>query len=230
MDKHARYIGIWKEESKMENIINETIKYIKGIFEHDYSGHDFFHSLRVYKTAVEIAKYENANIYLVSLAALLHDVDDIKLSPKTHNKKDNAVAFMKKMNISQKDISTICEIIDSVSFKGFDTIKPSSIEAKCVQDADRLDALGAIGIARAFAYGGNHNRPIYDPDIKPIEEIGKEEYQNNTSTTINHFYEKLFKLKELMNTEYGTKIAVQREDFMRMFIKEFMLEWNGDNN
>lgn len=212
----------------MEKIITDTIEYIKSIFKNDFSGHDYFHSLRVYKTALQIAQKENADVNIVALAALLHDVDDRKLSPQTYENKDNAVRFLKDRKVSDESISQICRIIDEVSFNGNDSVIPSTIEGKCVQDADRLDALGAVGIARTFAYGGSHNRPIYDPEIEPKLDMNKEEYQNYVSTSINHFYEKLFLLKGLMNTNCGKVIAEKREEYMEKFIEEFMLEWNGE--
>lgn len=213
----------------MEKIIDDAIEFIKSIFENDFSGHDFFHSLRVYKTALEIAQQENADTDLVALAALLHDVDDRKLSPQTYEHKDHAVGFLKDRKVSDENISRICRIIEEVSFNGSDSAIPSTVEGKCVQDADRLDALGAIGIARAFAYGGSHNRPMYDPEIKPALAMNKEEYQRHESTSINHFYEKLFLLKGLMNTNSGRAIAEKREAYMKAFIEEFMIEWDGED-
>mgnify|MGYP001108486695 CR=1 FL=1 len=210
-----------------ETIINDALKFVRDAFNDDYSGHDYFHTLRVYKMATRIAEQENANLIIVQLAALLHDVDDIKLSPKTYENKDKAVDFLKKHGISKEMIKTICNIIGEVSFRGTDSVSPETIEGKCVQDADRLDAMGAIGIARTFAYGGNHNRVLYDPDIKPIVNMNADKYQSRVSTTINHFYEKLFQLKDLMNTEHGKKIAEQREDYMRAYISEFLDEWDG---
>lgn len=210
-----------------ERNIEEAIKFIKKIFENDFSGHDYFHSLRVYKTAVMIAEQEKADVEIVSLAALLHDVDDFKLSPDTYENKTNAVSFLEKQNVSSEMIVRICKIIDEVSFKGTDTVQPTSIEGKCVQDADRIDALGAIGIARAFAYGGSCNRAMHDPDIEPVTGMSGQQYQAHVSTTINHFYEKLFLLKDLMNTNEGKKIAIQREAFMREYLEEFMKEWEG---
>lgn len=165
-------------------LINDALEFVRNLFHNDYSGHDHFHTLRVYKMATRIAEQENSNLIIVQLAALLHDVDDIKLSPET-------------------------------------------IEGKCVQDADRLDAMGAIGIARAFAYGGNHNRIIYDPDIKPTVNMNGSQYHNHISTTINHFYEKLFSLKDLMNTDTARRIAEQREEYMKLYISEFFEEWDG---
>ena len=150
-----------------EMIIYDALEFVRNTFQDDYSGHDYFHTLRVYKMAMRIAEQENADLLTVRLAALLHDVDDIKLSPETYENKDRAVEFLRKHSISEAMIKTICSIIDEVSFRGTDSITPKTNEGKCVQDADRLDAMGAIGIARAFTYGGNHNRIIYDPDIKP---------------------------------------------------------------
>ena len=211
----------------MENTVEKALEYVKKVFENDYSGHDFFHILRVYKMATNIAIKEKADLKIVQLAALLHDVDDIKLSPETHTNKDKARNFLTINNVSETNIETICQIIDEISYRGNDSVVPKTLEGKCVQDADRLDAIGAIGIARAFAYGGNHNRVIYDPDITPNLNMGSEEYIKGKSTTINHFYEKLFKLKDLMNTDIAKIIAQQRENYMKDYINEFMNEWDG---
>lgn len=208
-------------------IISDALEFVRNIFNGDYSGHDFFHTLRVYKMATRLAEQENANLIIVQLAALLHDVDDIKLSTETYANKDRAAAFLREHGISEEMIKTICGIIDEVSFKGIDSITPETMEGKCVQDADRLDAIGAIGIARAFAYGGSHDRVIYDPEIKPAVNLNANQYQSHKSTTINHFYEKLFLLKDLMNTAAAKEIAEQREKFMRIYISEFLDEWDG---
>ena len=210
-----------------DEIINQALEYVKKIFENDFSGHDYFHTLRVFKMATHIATEEKANLEIVQLAALLHDVDDIKLSPQTHAQKINARRFLAANNFPETTICNICQIIDEVSYLGNDSVTPKTLEGKCVQDADRLDALGAVGIARAFAYGGNHNRLMYHPDIKPKMNMGKEEYINHVSTSVNHFYEKLFKLTELMNTSTAKKIATEREAYMKSFIAEFMDEWDG---
>lgn len=211
----------------MKNIIDNALEYVKGVFETDYSGHDFFHTFRVYKMATHIAIKEKANLEIVQLVALLHDVDDIKLSPETHIKKDKARSFLIANNVDETVIDTICQIIDEISYRGTDSIIPKTLEGKCVQDSDRLDAIGAIGIARAFAYGGNHNRAIYNPDISPKLNMSAEEYNNHISTTINHFYEKLFNLKDLMNTNSAKNIAQAREMYMKDYISEFMDEWEG---
>ena len=210
-----------------DEIINQALEYVKKIFENDFSGHDYFHTLRVFKMATHIATEEKANLEIVQLAALLHDVDDIKLSPQTHAQKINARRFLAANNFPETTICNICQIIDEVSYLGNDSVTPKTLEGKCVQDADRLDALGAVGIARVFAYGGNHNRLMYHPDIKPKMNMGKEEYINHISTTVNHFYEKLFKLTELINTSTARKIATEREAYMKNFIAEFMDEWDG---
>lgn len=176
-------------------VIENAVKYVKQIFANDCSGHDYYHTMRVYRLAVQIAKEENADMLIVQLAALLHDVDDAKLSPETYATKRNAVDFMESNGLDNEIIEAVCKIIEEVSFAGTDSVVPSTIEGKCVQDADRLDAMGAIGIARTFAYGGSKGRKIYDPEIKPLVNMGKEEYrQNQNSTSINHFYEKLLLL------------------------------------
>ena len=211
----------------MENIIDSALEYVEETFKTDYSGHDYFHTLRVFKMASNIALKEKANLKIVQLAALLHDVDDIKLSPETHKNKDKARRFLADNNVNDDDIETICRIIDEISYKGNDSVTPETLEGKCVQDADRLDAIGAIGIARTFAFGGNHNRVMHDPDIKPNPDMNAEEYHSHVSTTINHFYEKLFKLKDLMNTDVAKTIAQKREKYMEDYISEFMDEWEG---
>lgn len=208
---------------------DKETEFIKNVFSGDSSGHDFYHTVRVYKLATQIAEHEKADVKTVQLAALLHDVDDIKLSPDTYSEKKNAVSFMTAGNVDRKTIEAVCKIIDSVSFVGTDSVIPETIEGKCVQDADRLDAMGAIGIARTFAYGGSKGRSIYDPEIKPKTGMNKEEYRNNeNSTSINHFYEKLLLLESMMNTSEGRRLAKRRMAVMQEFLDEFIAEWNGE--
>lgn len=207
-------------------IIRNALDFVREVFQNDYSGHDYFHTLRVYKTATRIAEAEGADVATVSLAALLHDVDDRKLSPETCVNKDKARAFLRENGASEASIENICKIIAEVSFS--EGIVPDTLESQCVQDADRLDALGAVGIARTFAYGGSHHREMYNPDIPPKINMSKEEYANSKSTSINHFYEKLFQLRDLLNTSSAKQIAEYRENFMHNFVNEFLSEWNGD--
>ena len=199
-------------------LISCALDYVKELFANDFSGHDFSHTYRVYRTATRIAERENANIELVQLAAILHDVDDRKLSPETHAAKANAVRFMHDQNVAQDRIQTVCDIISAVSFSENRGRIPGTLEGKCVQDADRLDALGAIGIARTFAYGGSHGRPMHDPNIQP---------GSDPSTSLNHFYEKLFLLKDMMHTQTGREMAEKRDQFMHSYISVFMDEWDG---
>ena len=217
------------QEKKGSMMIENAIKYVKQIFADDCSGHDYHHTMRVYRLAVQIAKKENADLLIVQLAALLHDVDDAKLSPETYATKKNAVDFMESNGLDNEIIETVCKIIEEVSFAGTDSVVPSTIEGKCVQDADRLDAIGAIGIARAFAYGGSKGRKIYDPEINPLVNISKEKYrQNQNSTSINHFYEKLLLLKDMMNTDAAKRMAEHRQAVMEAYLEEFMAEWEGE--
>lgn len=210
-------------------MIDKALEYIKELFANDSSGHDYFHTLRVYQTATEIARQEQADVTIVQLAALLHDVDDEKLFPETHADKKNAVDFMTANGVDAETIRRVCKIIGEVSFAGTDSVVPGTIEGKCVQDADRLDAIGAIGIARTFAYGGSRGRKIYDPDVRPNMGMSKEAYRNNVnSPSINHFYEKLLLLKDMMNTSTGKKLAEHRHTVMQAFLEEFMAEWNGE--
>lgn len=207
-------------------LIERAKEYVKEKFENEFSGHDYFHTLRVFNMATRISESEGANLEIVQLAALLHDVDDRKISPETHENQANAREFLIANRVNDEAIEIICKIIREISF-GTNDSSPTTLEGQCVQDADRLDAIGAIGIARAFAYGGNHNRHMYHPDIKPSLNMRKEEYIRSESTTINHFYEKLFKLTALMNTQTAIQIAEKREAYMRDFISKFLDEWNG---
>lgn len=207
-------------------VILRALEYVKHVFENDYSGHDYFHTYRVYKMAGRLAEAEGADVETVQLAALLHDVDDRKLSPDTCENKDKARAFLAENGVEAARIEWICRMIGEVSFGS--GIAPDTPESRCLQDADRLDAIGAVGIGRAFAYGGSHSRAMYDPDIPPKMNMTKEEYRSSQSTTINHFHEKLFLIKDLLNTETARRIAQRREAFMHQFMDEFMEEWNGE--
>ena len=219
------------ERNGRKNMTTELIKqaqiYVRDKFEYEFSGHDYFHTLRVFKMATRIAQNEGAELEVVQLSALLHDVDDRKISPETYQTQSNARNFLSSNGVDDETIDNICKIIREISFGSNDAV-PTSLEGQCVQDADRLDAIGAIGIARAFAYGGNHNRHMYHPDIKPNLNMTKEEYRNSESTTINHFYEKLFKLSALMNTKTAIEIAKEREAYMQEFVSKFMVEWEGN--
>jgi len=205
----------------MQTVIDRALRYVEEIFQSDHSGHDSFHTFRVYKMATNLAFEEHADLQIVQLAALLHDVDDVKLSPETAANKDRARGFLAENQVAQPVIEAICQIIEEISYKGTDSVVPKTLEGKCVQDADRLDAIGAIGIARAFAYGGNHNRVMHDPSIAPKPDMDEAEYRNHVSTTVNHFYEKLFKLTDLINTDAAKRIARERERYMKNYIAEF---------
>ena len=200
----------------MNNIIEEAKAFAREIFAGDASGHDFDHTMRVFRMATRIAETEGADILTVQLAALLHDVDDRKLSPETSEEKLRAAEFLRSHHVEGERISGILHIIDTISFsagKG----APESIEGKCVQDADRLDAMGAIGIARTFAYGGSRGRAIHDS-------AGEDK-----TTSIQHFYDKLLLLRDRMNTESGREIAQQRHAFMQEFLNRFYDEWEGES-
>ena len=213
-----------------ENLINETIAFVKKELENAEGGHDWFHVERVYKNAALIANGENCDILIVQLGALLHDIADSKFydGDETVGPK-KARLFLESKNVPEKTIDHVVNIIENISFKGGnETKKFSSLELDIVQDADRLDAIGAIGIARTFNYGGFKNRAIYNPEIKPNLNMSKKEYKNSDAPTINHFYEKLLLLKDKMNTKTGKKIAYQRHQFMELYLNQFYAEWNGE--
>lgn len=209
----------------MDAVMEHTLNFIKNHFKNDTSGHDYYHSFRVYQLATKIAACEKANLFLVQMAALLHDVDDYKLSQHSETLMTTR-SFLNTLNIADVQRDDICKIISEISYKGADTLIPSTMEGKIVQDADRIDALGAIGIARAFTYGGSIHRNIYIPDCLPQENMCAEDYYNHSGSTINHFYEKLLKLYSLMNTETGKLLAKHRYDFIKDFLTEFYKEWN----
>lgn len=215
----------------MSNIIDNTILFVKKQLENAEGGHDWFHIERVYKNAKLIAENEqNCNLEVVKLGALLHDIADSKF----HNGDETvgpkvAREFLEKENVAEETINHVVQIIENISFKGGNFNKNfDSIELNIVQDADRLDALGAIGIARTFNYGGFKNRTIFNPNIAPKFNMSKEEYKNSDAPTINHFYEKLLLLKDKMNTASGKKIAEERHLFMGTFLSQFYAEWEGE--
>lgn len=206
-------------------IIERTKQFVKQRLENDFSGHDYSHALRVNNMALFLAREECADMFIVSMAALLHDVDDRKIFTNTWKKKNVTHLYLESIQLPMHSVNHILIIIDAISFSGDGAKVPTTIEGKCVQDADRLDALGAIGIARTFAYGGCFRRRIFDPNIVPRDNIDVDNYYNDESTTINHFYEKLLKLKGLMNTETAYSIAEKRTIYMENFLSEFYEEW-----
>jgi uncharacterized protein len=211
------------------NLIDKTIVFVKETLAQAEGGHDWFHIERVYKNALLIAASENCDLEIVQLGALLHDIADSKfhngdetIGPKT------ARTFLESENVAPTTIDHVIAIIENISFKGGRVERKfSSIELDIVQDADRLDAIGAIGIARTFNYGGFKNRALYHPEITPNLSMTKEEYKNNEAPTINHFYEKLLLLKDKMNTQTGKQIAQERHRYMEGFLEQFYAEWEG---
>ncbi len=210
-----------------EELIKKTKKYVEEFFKDDCGGHDYYHMLRVYNLAKIISEKEGGNQEIIALAALLHDVDDYKLVKRNKDPFCNAKKFLKENNVEEDKIEEICKVISTISYKGIDTVAPKSIEGKIVQDADRLDSIGAIGIGRVFAYGGKIGRPIYNPKIAYKENMTCEQYYRHVGTTINLFYERLLKMKELMNTKTAKEIAESRHNYMKGFLQEFYGEWNG---
>lgn len=213
-----------------EQIILSTIEFVKETLKNAEGSHDWFHIERVYNTSKKIAITENADLFIVSLGALLHDIADSKfyngdetVGPKKARK------FLETQKIPNEVIIHVVKIIENISFKGGNfTQNFNSLELKCIQDADRLDAIGAVGIARCFSYGGYKERALYDPEIAPNLTMTKKEYKNSTAPSINHFYEKLLLLKDKMNTITGQKIAIERHEFMLVFLNQFYKEWKGE--
>lgn len=213
----------------MQNILVQTINFVKNTLANAEAGHDWFHIERVYKTAQTINEIEKADALVVALAALLHDIADSKFNGGDEEiGPQKAGDFLESIGVQPQIINEVKLIIKNLSFKAsFGEISYASKELDVVQDADRLDAIGAIGIARAFTYGGFKNRVLHDPTVKPNLQMTKEEYKNTTAPTINHFYEKLLLLKDLMKTETGKNMAKQRHDFMLLYLDQFYAEWEG---
>ncbi|MGZ5246445.1 MAG: HD domain-containing protein [Flavitalea sp.] len=213
----------------MQDVILSTIEFVKETLANAEGGHDWFHIERVWKTARHIADQEEVDIYVVELAALLHDIADSKfhdgdetIGPRI------AKNYLESQKLPSDIVEHVVMIIENISFKGGNHVMNfTSKELLVVQDADRLDAIGAIGIARAFNYGGFKNRALYDPSIPPDMQMNKETYKKNTAPTINHFYEKLLQLKDRMNTATGKKLAEQRHSFMELYLDQFYKEWSG---
>ncbi len=209
-------------------IVSQIKSIIQKQFENESTGHDWFHIERVYNMATFLQKSEGGNLEIIELAALLHDVSDHKFNGGSATLGgDIAFEMLINLNYSSVKAEKVREIINQVSFKGANVEHlTSSIEAKIVQDADRLDAIGAIGIARAFAYGGNKGRPLYDPSIPPVLHDSFDAYKNAKSHTINHFHEKLLLLRRKLNTRTAINIGNERHEFLELFLKNFMNEWN----
>lgn len=212
------------------DIINKIKAEIEEKFTNESSGHDWWHIYRVWQLAKKLASTEKCDLFVVELAALLHDVADWKFN----NGDDKAGGLearriLREFEIDDEIIGKVVDIVDHISYKGAGVkTEMQSVEGMIVQDADRLDAIGAIGIARTFAYGGHKGRPIYDPNIKPLLHNSFEEYKSNVAPTINHFYEKLLLLKDRMNTETGKELANQRHWFIETYLRQFFNEWEGN--
>ena len=212
------------------DIIDKTIQFVKNKLEGAEGGHDWFHIERVYKNSLLIAQDEVCDLMVVKLGALLHDIADSKF----HGGDETvgpavARAFLEQEKLPEDIINHVIKIIENISFKGGKVKQEfTSIELNIVQDADRLDAIGAIGIARAFNYGGYKNRGLYDPNLAPNLNMTKEEYKNSNAPTINHFYEKLLLLRDKMNTTSGKSIAAERHRYMENFLSQFYAEWDGE--
>jgi uncharacterized protein len=212
------------------DIIQQTAEHVRGLLAGDSTGHDWFHIERVRNTALAIAREEGADLFIVELAALLHDVADWKFADGDHTASPRAARrWLEAMPVPSEMVDHVEEIVANLSFKGAGVPTPMrSLEGRIVQDADRLDALGAIGIARTFAYGGHKGQALHDPAIRPQMHASFEAYKKNVGTTINHFYEKLLLLKDRMNTATGKRLAEERHKYMEAFLEQFLAEWQGE--
>jgi len=209
-------------------MIEQTEVYVRNELGEDATGHDWFHVDRVRRNALHICKEEKAgDPFIIEMAALLHDISDEKLNESSEKGEEKLEAFLQTLPLNDHDKKHIKQIIATISFKGGKKTILSTIEAEIVQDADRLDAIGAIGIARAFAYGGKKGQSIYDPGIAVRKEMTVTEYRKGKSTSIHHFYEKLLKLKDLLNTATAQKMAESRQQMMETFLEQFYQEWDG---
>lgn len=215
-----------------DQILESAQLKIAEVLGKDTSGHDLWHIKRVVSLAKLIGKIEGGDLFIIELAAWLHDIADHKYhgGDETAGPRE-ARKWMEGQNIPEKNINAIVTIIKEISFKGAKVNTPmSTLEGQIVQDADRLDAIGAIGVARTFAYGGSIGHAIYEPDIKPVNHTSFKEYKNSKAPVINHFYEKLLLLKDLMNTDTGKQMAQERHRFMQAFLDQFFTEWENLNS
>lgn len=215
---------------KEPEIISATESFVKSELEGGEAGHDWWHIDRVRKSALHLARQEGANLFIVELGALLHDIGDSKFHDGDENLGPRKVkTFLESLNLETNSIEHLIQIVENISFtKSLESSNFRSLELNVIQDADRLDAIGAIGIARAFSFGGYKKRIFYDPEIPPIKNISKEEYKKRSSPTINHFYEKLLLLKDMMNTQAGQRMAQERHQFMELYLEQFYSEWRGE--
>ena len=239
-NKHKQYSGysqlntthnnLTTHQMMQEKIIEKTIEYVKETLKAAEGGHDWWHIYRVWQLSKHIAATENADLLVVELGALLHDIADSKFHDGDEELgPEKARLFLKTISVNELVITHVVNIIDNISFKGGNQAqKFKSLELDIVQDADRLDAMGAIGIARTFNYGGFKNREIYNPDKKPNLNMTKEEYKHSSAPTLNHFYEKMLLLKNRMNTNTGKQMAEHRHLFMEAYLEEFYKEWSGE--
>ena len=211
-------------------VIQRTVDFVKQVLANAEGGHDWWHIYRVWKLSKQIAQTENANNFVVELGALLHDIADSKFNQGNEEiGPRKAREFLSSLNVDEDVIVHVENIILNISFKGGNYAQEfKSVELDIIQDADRIDAMGAIGVARTFNYGGYKGRELYNPEIKPNLNMTKEEYKNSNAPTINHFYEKLLLLRERMNTATGKAMALHRHKFMEQYLNEFYSEWNGE--
>jgi len=211
-----------------DTFIEQTEIFVHNEMGEDATGHDWFHVDRVRRNALHICREEKiGDPFIIEMAALLHDIPDEKLNKNAEEGQAKLDSFLRTISLDDEAKYHITTIIHSISYKGGRKTLLETVEAKIVQDADRLDAIGAIGIARAFAYGGKKGQPIYDPDVTVREEMSTEEYRNGKSTSVHHFYEKLFKLKDLLHTRTAKKMAEGRHQMMVAFLEQFYQEWDG---
>ena len=215
------------EKATVSEIISRAEAFVKQELGKDSSGHDWWHIFRVTNTARQLAQLENADLFVCELAALLHDIADEKLNPSKDAGLQKVENWLLQNEVPAAETAQVMEIISTMSYNGGHNKPMQTLEGKIVQDADRLDALGALGIARTFAYAGHKGHLMHNPELAVRSEMTKEEYRNSESTAINHFYEKLLKLKGLMNTKAGKQMAAERHKFMEDFLAQFYQEWEA---
>ncbi|ANY65556.1 phosphohydrolase [Paenibacillus sp. BIHB 4019] len=227
-DNQEKHKEDHQEQQANESILLAAEQFVRQALEREYTGHDWQHIRRVTQTAKAIAREEQANLFICELAALLHDIADAKLNASEAAGLQKVRSWLEHNNVHPQHAAHVMEIISTMSFKGGGGKPMSTLEGEIVQDADRLDAIGAIGIARTFAYAGAKGHLLHDPNVRPRTEMTEAEYRSGESTAVHHFYEKLLKLKDLMNTAYGKKLAETRHQFMLAYLEQFYAEWDSE--